>query len=210
MHNKLFKPFINGIFMQEQPRQQQAEAVPRDEYFRALSSLPIMCIENIPFRIGENGPEVLLVARAQEPATGCLYPIGKGLKKNQFSNAWALQALMRETQMEGEILRPFGLYEAIYSVGQHQDVKNGLHNPCLAYLTKITGGNPKPDETSSLARWVTTKDMQNGIPLPPYTRTLLEDSEVFSRDPADLARPGPFNLRYMDFRGTDFSKYRIK
>src|SRR3989338_277904 len=108
------------------------EAIPKEKYFEMLSALPIVCVDTLPYRISNGKPEILLVKRAQPPAKDCLYPIGKGLKKNQFSNVWAVEAIAKETQLKAKVIRAFGLYEAMYAVGQTPEVKNGLHNPCIA------------------------------------------------------------------------------
>ena len=185
------------------------EAIPREEYFRMLSVLPVFCVDNLAYRIKDGEVQVLLVKRTQDPAKGCLYPIGKGLKKNVFSNNWALQALFKEVQMNAKVIRAFGLYEGIYAIGQSSKVKDGLHNPCIAYLTELEDSTITLDATSSAYQWVTKKDVEEGLLLPPYTRVLLEDSEIFSRKPSELKNSGTFKHRLLDYRRTDFSKFAI-
>lgn len=190
-------------------REQQTEAIQKEKYFEILSALPVGCVDTITFRIRNGKPEVLLVKRAQPPAKDCLYPVGKGLKKNTFSDDWAVQVILKETNMKAKVIRSFGLYEVIYSVGQAPEVKNGLHNPCIAYLMEVSGVDIALDSTHSAARWVTQKDIENGLPLPPYSRTLIEDSEIFSRKISELSKSGTFHHLFLDYRETDFSKFVV-
>ena len=187
--------------------QDSKEAIPRDEYFKILSDMPVVCVDTLPYRIREGRVELLLVRRAQEPAKNCLYPVGKGLKKNNFSLDWALQVVLKEMQMKSRVVRAFGFYEVIYSVGQSQDVKNGLHNPCVTYLVLLNSSEVKIDSASSGYRWVTKKEIESGLKLPPYTQQLIEDSEIFSRKPEELEKKGEFHHRFLDYRGIDFMKF---
>lgn len=188
-------------------KQSKSEAIPSGEYSKIVSNVPVLCVDNIAYRINSGEPEVLLVKRTEQPAKGCLYPIGKGLKKNSFTDKWALEALLKETNLSGEVIRAFGLYEVIYSQSQNADIKNGLHNVCVAYLTRLNDGDLELDSTHSSFKWVAKKDITQGLILPSYTKTLLDDSEIFSRGPSDLDIPGTFKHRFLDYRKVNFSQF---
>ena len=186
------------------------QSIKPEEFFRILSVAPRVCVDNIVFKISEKGPEVLLVMRKQEPAKGCLYPIGKSLVKNMFSEEWTLEALKKETGMAGKVIRLFGIYESIYSRAQNPSVKNGLHDISIAFLTLVEDEKIKLDDTSSGFKWISSIDE---LPLPPYTKKLIQDSGVFSIPVKELLKlnsDGKINYSKGDYRNIDFSEYIIK
>lgn len=185
-------------------REKLVSLLPPERYFQNLSTMPVVCVDNVAYRVINGERRVLLAKRTQNPARGCLYPIGKGLNKNAFGRERALETIQKETGLIATIQRPFGFYEKMYAMGQNDQVTGGLHNPCIAFVTLLEGGDPRVDDTASAFRWFRREDYGN-VPLPPYTQTLLEDSGVFSAnfDPDNI----PFHHRELDYTEVDFSKF---
>ena len=110
-----------------------------------------------------------------------------------------------------EIVRPFGLYRAMYSENQLTDKDGdngkGLDNVNLAFLVEIPRGvRIELDEDSQGFRWHTAESIKTAR-VSPYLRTLIDDSQVFLPN-SDWREPREFVIRDpLDYRGFDFTPF---
>ncbi|HVY01349.1 MAG TPA: hypothetical protein VHA12_01125 [Candidatus Nanoarchaeia archaeon] len=187
--------------------------LPLADWINLISIGATTCVDNILFEFDGKKRRVLLGIRKQPPAQGCLYPFGSLNQKNILSSDMVGGIVAKETGLSAVPIKQFGFYEKLYSETEHPEIREGLHNNCIAYLTRITGGKLKLDETHTGYRWITSIDE---LPLPPYTKTLLEDSGVFTMSNEELMDKQPLDeapkviARKLDYRGLNFSKFKIK
>ena len=188
--------------------------IDRDIYFsHIVPNIPFVCIDTLPIQVGEDGNiRLLSLRRGDHPAKGTDYPVGKGFGMMTTLENGARWAVFKELGgTDSEIVRPFGLYNVLYSenqlTGKKGDRGKGLHNLNLAFLVEI----PRDikivlDEDSQGFRWHTAESIKTAR-VSPYLRTLIDDSQVFLPN-SDWREPREFVIRDpLDYRGFDFTPF---
>lgn len=193
----------------------KAPRLPLSRWINLVSDGATTCVDNVLFEIKGDKRRVLLGIRKQPPGKDCLYPFGSLNQKNIWSQDMIAPIVKRETGLKVVPIKQFAFYEKLYSETEHPKIKKGLHNNCIGYLTRIVEGKLKLDATHSGFRWIESLDE---LPLPPYTKMIIQDSGIFTKPIEELMGKLPERLdapinvvaRKLDYRGIDFSQYAIK
>ena len=175
------------------------EKIEEELYSEIASRVVIPCVDVILYKLHKGKREVLLLRRAEEPAFGCLYPIGGAIRKGEFSESAAVRKVKGETGIDARIVRMFGVYETIYGKAQHHKTKNGLHTINQGFFGVVKENERVTlDNTSSDYEWIKESDVGS---LPDYSRQLIQDSGVFSGATHSICH------RSMNYRCYDFSPF---